>query len=168
MGIGLFVGVRGAAGAVVVAMCERWLSHRGVDGCVVDIGFVEVAVFRGCCPLGVSVVRLCVSAGLHIVAWMGCGWCWVCGSGCFPRLLSLGSVRCSAMCECRLAHWMCLWCGLMWEWPFSGFSCVAGAVAAAMCERWLAHSRCLWCGWIRGWAVFGVSLCVGCCFGGYV
>lgn len=29
MGIGLFVGVRGAAGAVVVAMCERWLSYRG-------------------------------------------------------------------------------------------------------------------------------------------
>ena len=68
------------------------------------------------------------------------------------------------MCECRLAHWMCLWCGLMWEWPFSGFPCVAGAIAVAMCERWLAHSRCLWCGWIRGWAVFGVSLCVGCCF----
>ena len=73
------------------AMCEWWLAlkwelrldpdlcvsggwHIGVwMGCVVGVGFVGVAVFRGCCLLGVLVNLRFVSGDWHIaddVGWM--------------------------------------------------------------------------------------------------
>ena len=43
---------------------------------------------------------LCVSGDWHIAGVGGVlVWWWTCGSGCFPRLLSFGSVGESAMCE---------------------------------------------------------------------
>lgn len=48
-------------------LCVSGGCYIGVwMGCVVGVGFVGVAVFRGCCVLGVLVNLQCASGGWHI------------------------------------------------------------------------------------------------------
>ena len=60
-------------------MCEWWLAHCGVGGVLVRWRGRGMAVFRGCCVLGVLVNLQCASGGWHIVG--RCGVCGALGTG---------------------------------------------------------------------------------------